>query len=135
MTVLTVNRRHGKNMYACFLRHTISNKTLECHFKVHVNVIPNIQKEHEKSYRFFEHRLLFKHVNLFKQTFTKLSSTFKIEKRGTSSATMHVTNSGWGTPILKIYHKKKRNPTSIQHNFVFSCSKGVKLSYQRHSFC
>ena len=35
MSVLTVNR--GKNVPACFLRHTISNVRLECRFRVHVN--------------------------------------------------------------------------------------------------
>ena len=31
--------------------------------------------------------------------------------------------------------RKKGNPTWTQHNFLFSCSEDVKLSYQRQSFC
>ena len=43
-------------------------------------------------------------------------------------------NSGWGTS--KFQHlPKQRNPTSTQHNVSFSCSKDVKLSYQRQLFC
>ena len=46
MALSTVNPR--KNMPACFLRHKLSNDTPEWRFRVHVNVIVNIQTEHEK---------------------------------------------------------------------------------------
>ena len=55
-------------------------------------------------------------------------------QRGTNSATMHVKNSGWGMSNFQDLPKKKRNPTSSQHNILFSCSEDVKLSYQRQSF-
>ena len=77
-TVSTVNRR--KNMPACSLRHTISNEMLESRFRVHVSVILNIQNGTRKSFRFFESRHLYKHVDLFMQNFTKFSSTFKIKE-------------------------------------------------------
>ena len=80
MFVLTVNR--FTNMPAYFLRHTISNGMLGSRFRVHVNVIINIQTEHENVLR-FESRNLFKHVDLFKQ------------QRGMNSATLLVQNNGW----------------------------------------
>ena len=48
MTVSTDNQR--KNMPACFSGHTISNEMLECRFRVHVNVILNIQTQHKKAF-------------------------------------------------------------------------------------
>ena len=48
MTVVTGNQ--CKNMPVCFLRHTISYEKFECRFRVHVNIILNIQTEHEKAF-------------------------------------------------------------------------------------
>ena len=102
MTVLTVNIR--MNLRMCFLRHKISNKTCECRFRVHVNDILNIQTEFDKV--FVSSKVVkFKNVNLFKQIFTKLSSTFRL--RGTNSAAMHVKPVGGMHPIIMIYRKNK----------------------------
>ena len=43
-------------------------------------------------------------------------------------------NSGWSKSNFQDL-PKKRNLTSTQHKFLFSCSKYVKLSYRRRSFC
>ena len=66
----------------------------------------------------------------------KFHKTFKHfqNQRGTNSATMHVKNSGWGMSNFQDL-PRKRDPTSSQHNMLFSCSEDVKLSYQRQSFC
>ena len=68
---------------------------------------------------------------------TKFYKTFKHvqTQRGTNPTTMHVKNSGWGMSNIQDLPEKKRNPTSSQHYFLFSCSEDVKLSYQRQSFC
>ena len=65
--------------------------------------------------------------------FYKTSKNFQ-NPRGTNSVTMHVKNSGWSMSNFQDL-PNKRNPRSTQHNFLFSCSKDVKLSYQRQSFC
>ena len=65
--------------------------------------------------------------------FYKTFRHFRNQRR-TNSATMHVKNSGWSMSNFQDL-PKKRNPTSIQHNFLFFCSEDVKLSYQRELFC
>ena len=126
MTVVTGDRR--KNMPICFLRHTISNEMLECRFRVSLTSKRNINK-----LSFLRSRYLFMHVGLFKQS--KIYTTFKNfqNQRGTNSATMHVKNCGWSESIFQDL-RTNGNPTSKKHNFLFSCSEDVKLSYQRQSF-
>ena len=130
MTVSTVNRR--KTMPTCCLRHTISNETLEWRFRVHVNVILNIQTEHENVYvssKVVTCSSMFSSSSKILQNFQALSESKRYE-----SATMHVKNSGWSMSNLQDL-PKKRNPTSTQHSFLFSSSEDVKLSFQRQSFC
>ena len=58
--------------------------------------------------------------------FYKTSKNFQ-NPRGMNSATMHVKNSGWS--MFKFQDlPNKRNPRPIQDNFLFSCSKEVRLS-------
>ena len=64
--------------------------------------------------------------------FYKTSKNFQ-NPRVTNSATMHMKNSGWSMSNFQDL-LNKRNPRSAQHNFLFSCSKDVKLSHQRKSF-
>ena len=66
----------------------------------------------------------------------KFYKTFKHfqNQRVTNSTKMHVKNSGWSMSNFQEL-PRKRNPTSTQHIFLFSCSEDVKLSYQRQSFC
>ena len=75
-------------------------------------------------------------VQAFRPLHAKFYKTFKHfgNQRRKDSATMHVKNSGWSTSNFQDL-PKKRNPTSIQQNFLFSCSEDVKLSYQRQLFC
>ena len=110
MTVLAVNRR--KNVPECFSRRIISNETFECRLRVQVNVILNVQMEHEKKNCFFESRHPLKHVDLFKQNCTKIQA---LNERGTNSAKRYV--SGWGgvCPIFKIY----LNEIQRRHNITF----------------
>ena len=78
-------------MAVCFLRHTISNKTLERCFRVHVNVIFNIQTEHEKVF------VSSSPVQACRPLQAKFDKTFKHfqNQRGTNSATMHVKIVFW----------------------------------------
>ena len=132
MTVLTVNRR--KNMLSCFLRHTISKETLECRFRVRVNVILNIQTEHEKKLPFFRKSSPVQASRPLQAKFYKIFKHFQ-NQRGANLTTMHVKTVGGVRPIVKINRAKKTNPTSTQHIFLFSCREDVKLSYERQSFC
>ena len=83
-------------------------------------------------YNYFESRHLFKHEDICKQNFTKLSSTFRIKK---VQFGYNACQKQWLEYVQFSKFTKKQTPSSTQHNFVFSCSEDVKLSYQRQSFC
>ena len=75
-------------------------------------------------------------VQACRPLYAKFYKTFKHfeNQRRTDLATMHGKNSGSRTPNIQDL-PKKRNPTSIQQNFLFSCSEDDKLGYQRQLFC
>ena len=119
-------------MPACFLRHTISNETLECRFRVHINVILKIQTESKKSLCLRKSSP----VQACRPLQANCNKTFKNfqNQRGAMSATMHVKISRWSTFNFQDL-PKNQNPTSTKYIIIFSCSEDVKLSYQRQSFC
>ena len=98
MNVVKGNGRR-KNIPICFLRHTVSNEMLECRFRFHVNVILNIQMEHEKTL-FLRKSLPVQACRPLQAKFYKTFKNFQIQ-RGTNLATMHVKMSGWSASTFQ----------------------------------
>ena len=94
-------------------------------------------KRNMKNFSFLQKSSLAQAYRSLHAKLKKNKKTFKHfgNQRRTDSATMHVKKVGGVCPIFKIYQKNKTNPTSIQQNFLFSCSDDVKFSYQRQLFC
>lgn len=101
MTVSTVSR--CKNRPSSFFRHTISNQTLGCRFKVHVNANLNIQTEHGKG--FVSLKVVHACRPLQAKTFQNLKR-FQ-NQSGTNLPTMHIKTDGGVLSVFKIVDKKE----------------------------